>query len=269
MGEVILERVAAVRFDRWLKTGRTRPFLAVALGPEDSQVEVVVKLSGMCERGIAALISEAVAAMFGRDLGLPIPQPYLVGIDAEFAAALPDVELRRVAEGSLGWNFGSERLSPGYMSVPVGKRCPQELIPIAAEVFAFDAMIQNPDRRPENPNCLLKQGQLAIFDHELAFSVEGILNWKPPWEPESLEFMRRGPGKHLFLDQLSGKAQGLERLRKALNRLGDSRVASYEEALPVQWLSAAPGFTKAIFGYLSDLRGKVPDLFRSIQEAMR
>lgn len=45
--------------------------------------------------------------MFGRDLGLPIPRPYLVRIEPEFAATLPDAELRRLLEASLDWNFGS------------------------------------------------------------------------------------------------------------------------------------------------------------------
>ena len=31
-------------------------------------------------------------------------------------------------------------------------------------------MIQNPDRRQDKPNLLRKGDELAIFDHEMAFS---------------------------------------------------------------------------------------------------
>ena len=33
----------------------------------------------------------------------------------------------------------------------------------------FDAIIQNVDRRSENPNCLVRGDLIRIFDHELAF----------------------------------------------------------------------------------------------------
>lgn len=47
---------------------------------------------------------------------------------------------------------------------------PQNFTQVAAEVFLFDAIIVNADRRPANPNCLTSGNEIAIFDHELSFS---------------------------------------------------------------------------------------------------
>jgi hypothetical protein len=52
---------------------------------------------------------------------------------------------------------------------------PQALLPMAAEILAFDTFIANPDRTVENPNCQSNGREFAIFDHELAFRMEGIL----------------------------------------------------------------------------------------------
>ena len=46
---------------------------------------------------------------------------------------------------------------------------------MAAEILAFDTFIANPDRTVENPNCQSNGREFAIFDHELAFRMEGIL----------------------------------------------------------------------------------------------
>lgn len=47
--------------------------------------------------------------------------------------------------------------------------------PTAAGVLLFDAIIQNPDRRDENPNCLVQGNELRMIDHELAFAHRLIL----------------------------------------------------------------------------------------------
>lgn len=241
------------------------------MGVDDggNETEVAAKLLGACDRGPPALISEAVAALLGRAVGLPIPRPYLIRIEPAFSAAVPDATVRKLTEASLGWNFASEWLPPGFMPLPVGKRCPEECGPVAAEIFAFDAIIQNPDRRPENPNCLLKRGQLMIFDHELAFSGRETIGWKPPWEPDSLESMRNAPGRHLFFDQLRGRTHDLDRLGNALKSLGQDRLAAIEGSLPRDWVAAAPDFVRSVFAYLSNLLGKIPEVFMRVEEALR
>jgi len=59
--------------------------------------------------------------------------------------------------------------------------CPGVLVQTAAEVLVFDAIVQNPDRRADNPNCLVRGDEIRIIDHELAFSHGLVIGSVPPW----------------------------------------------------------------------------------------
>ena len=51
-----------------------------------------------------------------------------------------------ILNASLGLNFGSA-IQTGVMTWPVDKWVPESMWPAAVDIFAFDALIQNPDRR--------------------------------------------------------------------------------------------------------------------------
>ena len=47
--------------------------------------------------------------------------------------------------------------------------------------LVFDAVIDNADRKPSNPNCLVAGDRLHLIDDELAFPpTAGIPGWRPP-----------------------------------------------------------------------------------------
>lgn len=148
--------------------------------------------------------------------------------------------------------------------MPVGKQVPKDAIPTAAEIFAFDALIANHDRRPENPNCLFLGSNLAIFDHELAFLIAGIIGWRPPWEVGSLENWRH-PQSHLFFDQLRGRSLNFDRLTGAWLALTDARVNAYKGALPREWNSADETAVNAV-SHVVAVRN---NLTRAMQEIVR
>ena len=168
----MLDRVTAIRFDGRVQTGRTMPCRLSCETATGDEVEVVAKLSAGCDRGVGALVSEAIAAMLAADLDLPVPEPFLVRLDPEFVATIPDQTVAEIARRSNPVAFGSKSLPPGFTSWPVGKSVPKDALNIAAEVFAFDALIANADRRRENPNCLFSGTNLAILDHELALLLK-------------------------------------------------------------------------------------------------
>lgn len=260
----MLDAVTAVRFDGRVQSGKTKPCRLACETAAGDDVEVVAKLSAGCERGVAALVSEAIAATLAADLGLPVPEPYLVTVEADFATAIPDDEIVALARRSNTVWYGSKRLPSGFTTWPVGKQIPKDAIRTAAEVFAFDALIANFDRRPENPNCLFLGSNLAIFDHELAFLTEGIIGWRPPWETGSLESFRRAQS-HLFVDQLRGKALNFDRLSGAWLALSDERLRAYRAALPPEWAQADDTAVKAI-RHVTEVRN---NLARAMQEIVR
>ena len=48
------------------------------------------------------------------------------------------------------------------------------MLPVALGTFVFDAVIENPDRRPGNPNCLIAGQDIRLIDHELAFPQRSV-----------------------------------------------------------------------------------------------
>ncbi len=63
---------------------------------------------------------------------------------------------------------------------------------LACEIFAFDALIQNPDRRMDKPNILWKGEELYIIDHEKGFSfVYALPASIKPWQVNEISFLEK------------------------------------------------------------------------------
>lgn len=80
----MLRPVTAVRFDGRTKVGRTAPCRLTCAHSNGAKVEVVAKFSGGCDRTVASLVIESLTAMLGADLGLPVPEPFIVVVDDDF-----------------------------------------------------------------------------------------------------------------------------------------------------------------------------------------
>lgn len=261
----MLGHVIAVRFDGRVQSGRTVPCRLTCEAVDGAEVEVVTKLSDGCDRKVTALAMEAIAAMLGADLDLPVPEPFLVELEAEFIAGIPDATVAGIALRSNPIAFGSKYLPPGYTSWPLGKPIPKDAIATAAEIFAFDALIVNEDRRPANPNCLFNGSSLAIYDHEMAFpSTEGLIGWRPPWEIGSLESFKR---RHLFSEQLGGKAVNFDRFAGAWLVVTDERLAAYRAALPDAWNSAGQHADQAL-RYIGQVRDNIEGALQEVRRVI-
>ena len=171
----MLSHVTAVRFDRRVQSGRTVPCRLTCEAADGTEIEVVAKFSDGCDRKVTALVIEAITAMLAADLDLPVPEPFLVTLEPEFITGIPDETVATMARRSSPVAFGSKHLPPGYTSWPIGEAISKDALATAAEIFAFDVLIVNDDRRPENPNCLFSGSSLAIYDHEAAFFTKGII----------------------------------------------------------------------------------------------
>lgn len=266
----MLEQVTAVRFDRRMGSGKTWPCLLSCLrsSSEEDELEIIAKFSGGCERQVGGLVAEAIAAMLASDLDLPVPEPVLVEFDAEFVGLikLRDPALAERAGRSLPLAFGSTKLPPGFALLPRGKSVSQTLRADAAEIFAFDALIQNPDRRPENPNCLLDGRSFAIFDHELAFVTRGIIGWKPPWEVGGLDIIK-GANRHVFFADLQGKSLDFSRMMGAWQAVSDARLQEYRLALPPAWADGSE-VADEILGYVAQVRENIEPALAEIARVL-
>jgi hypothetical protein len=151
-----------LRVERVLSTfrGSTWPVLAVAAGQK-----LVVKLRGSAE-GVLPLVAELVVGALADALGLLTPERYLVELPPTIASDDPHEELRDLLGKSVGLNLGFRYLE-GFRNVTVAdaSRIEPEL---AARIVWLDALVQNPDRTPRNPNLMIKAGKIWLIDHGAA-----------------------------------------------------------------------------------------------------
>jgi hypothetical protein len=262
----MLSHVTAVRFDGRVQSGRTVPCRLTCEAADGAEVEVVAKLSDGCDRKVAALVMEAIAAMLAADLDLPVPEPFLVTLEPEFISGVPDETVAEMARRSNPVAFGSKQLPPGYTTWPVGKAIPKDALATAAEIFAFDMLIVNDDRRPVNPNCLFSGSSLAIYDHEMAFFTEGIIGWRPPWEISSLESFKQ-TRRHLFSEQLCGKAVNFDRFAGAWLAVTNERLVAYRAALPDAWNAASQHADEALL-YIGQVRDNIEAALQEVRRVI-
>ncbi len=68
--------------------------------------------------------------------------------------------------------------------------------------------------------------------------TEGVLFWRPPWQPGALS-TSEVPAPHILHSSLKGRAPGLGRLTGAWEAISDARLAGYRAALPLLWTASA------------------------------
>lgn len=227
----MLESLTATRFAKAFSTGRTQPLLLTCEDSLGEEHDIVVKLSGNKELPPGGLLFEGFASLLAAHLNLPVSQSYIINVTKEFAESVIAPEHRQVALDSVGPNFGTRFWKSGYSIWPTERRVPKNLLSLAGEVFAFDGIIQNPDRGGMKPNCAYKENKLILFDHELAFSH--FLNLAPslPWERDSLRFLN----KHLFRPSLKDKPLDLTRFEAEFRSIDRGTLEAYVDLIPSEW----------------------------------
>jgi hypothetical protein len=230
----MVARITAVQFHRFMSSGRTSPVLCGCEDDLGNRVDdYVVKLRGGLDRGEAGLVCELVASRLASHFGVAVPEPALVLIDADFAELVAAAEPQgaNLLRNSIGLNFGSRQLSD-MTGWPVDKWIPEAMWQAAVNIFAFDALIQNPDRRFSNQNLFARGSDIFIYDHELAFSfLEAILPSGTPWRLEGQPYL----AEHVFYRQLKKKPIDLDGFTLALGALPGAALDAILAEVPSEW----------------------------------
>jgi hypothetical protein len=158
----VLRTVTATRYVTPLREGGSLPGLVEA----DDDGYYVLKFRG-AGQGPKALAAEIVVGELARALGLPVPELVLIELDPELARAEPDPEIQDLIRASGGVNLGVDFL-PGALPYDASRPPSDEL---AAAVVWLDALVENVDRTPRNPNLLRWHGRLFLIDHGAALWV--------------------------------------------------------------------------------------------------
>lgn len=239
-----------------MDTGRTKPCLFFC-GNESGEIsgEYVVKLKDSVDGKETGLAFELIASLLAKLLGIPTPEPAIIEIDPVMADVIDDSELAAAIRESAGLNFGSRFMSGGYTTWPVGMGIPPNIMQLAAEIFAFDALIQNPDRRRDKPNLLWKGEEIYIIDHEIGFSFVYAIS-------PDLGFL----SEHLFYKGLKGKDLKFDRFAGALGAISDDEIEKVFSCIPPVWsndkIQKVKKHTKEILGHVDEFIDEVRRLLQ-------
>lgn len=166
-------------------------------------------------------------------MGLPTPEPAIIVLERELIDLIVDQSPARKAalNESVGLNFGTKHLI-GVSTWPIDKAIPEEHFVIACEIFAFDALIQNPDRRYDNPNLFTRGDGFFVYDHEAAFSfLHDIWPAPDPWEIDGQRYLEN----HAFYKKLKSKPIELDGFMEALRNLSDAEMTRILAEVPEEW----------------------------------
>ena len=97
-------------------------------------------------------------------------------------------------------------------------------------------------------------------------STEGIIGWQPPWVIGSLESFKQ-TRRHLFSEQLCGKAVSLDRLAGAWLAVTDERLATYRAALPDAWNAASQHAVQALM-YVGQVRDNIEAALQEVRRVI-
>lgn len=262
----MIERLTAIQFDKQAGNGRTEPGFIVGENAAGDNIELIAKLSAKCDRGVTSLAIELLCACLAGDLTLPIPQPYIVDLDAEWIDSIVDAGWAAAAIQSVPVAFGSRRTPAGFGPWVTGTAVVEPLTSTAAAVLLFDAVTDNPDRRAINPNCLQRGDDIRIIDHELCFGPL-LIGWQPPWRVGALQHMATS-GVHIFREALRGKDVDWVPITESWKRLSDDLIADYEAIIPVEWSAALPILHDA-FRKIRNARDHIDECAIEVQRVLK
>lgn len=263
--------VTATTFIQPMKSGRNRPLLFGCEDASGKQIEAVVKLRGS-ELSAQMQMVELLTAQLADTLGIDVPQPAVVELPAGFEAVVANEEPAAAIRSSPGLNFGSVHLGSGFTTWPPGRAPHGHQRDQAAAIFAFDTLIQNPDRRAQNPNLWARSDRLGVYDHEQAFSFLAlpiIGGAAKPWNPAdqsgtSFRFLEN----HIFYPSLRGTVFDLAPFVDRLEALGDDDLDGYVAAVPAEWREGN-SLAEEITAYLREARQERTRLSGFIKHLLR
>jgi hypothetical protein len=252
-------RLEAAQYLETQITGLSKP-AQLRWGAAGEEIDVITKFKSSVRNREVSLSAEMICSRIARDLGLFTPTAYAVHISREFAesvAGFPGDLMRR----SIGLNFGSEFLAD-YSVLEPNAPLPEALYNQAAQIFAFDVLIQNYDRQTSNPNLLFNSERLVLIDHESAFSP--VLSMQE-FGLDRLHY--EVFYQHVLFPTLSKDATDYAPLTAKLEKLTKNKISAYIDALPDEWKQDGEAHRK-IADYLNWMVAERKELCARIVELL-
>jgi hypothetical protein len=207
------------------------------------------------------LFSEYYGNQLARELGIGTPEPALVNISQELIDAL------RVSLSNYGINpqpgigVGCQYFRGGFTSPQVSIDLTIEERAQAAAIYAFDLMVQNPDRRSDKPNCAFLGKDLVAFDFEMCFSfLLAILQRGEPWEVS-----KHGLGpNHFFYPNLKKHSADWDPFISMCSKLDAASLDQLFSEVPDSWQEWARKVREHVLDVIMYLNDFKMELQRSL-----
>ena len=260
----MLLRLTATQFVRVTTSGRTKPIVCgcsdIAGNPAG---EFIVKLLGRPKTGNYGALFELVASRLAQYFDILVPEAAAIEITPDFAEIVADVQPQLAAplQAGVGLNFGSRIINPTTTWL-VGRTIPEAMMASAVKIFAFDALIQNPDRRADNPNLFTQGDNIYVYDHELSFSFLLALAASPqPWNLEDHNYLQH----HVFYGRLKSRELDLTDFRDRLNSLTEIVLTRIKAEIPKEWIH---GNWDRIEAHLNELRPHADEFVEQVRRRL-
>lgn len=215
--------------------GRTRPMVVACSRedhPEESECLFLVKALGcspdVYEQGLfSEIFGNCLAAFFG----IHTAPPALILFDDVFIRAHAPLLAKAQISLKPGIGAGAQYLTPIQPFFPERPLQSEKHIAQAASLFAYDMLVQNPDRRPDKPNCGWYNGNLLAFDFEMAFSFLHVLgSFSDPWNVDD-----KLAQAHVLRPTLRFKVRLFGPFRECLEGLSDGVMEDCVRSMPGAW----------------------------------
>ena len=253
----MLKSWVARRLER-VMSGRTRPLVVfctpsepTATEPDDDAAQsFLVKATGLPEVTPASLFNEAIGNLLARRVGLEPPEPCLTILTEQFVRAVE----RQLANYGLHVDAGvavGTKFIRGLANFVSGAAPSAEELDQMTLLYAYDMLVQNPDRRLNNPNCGVLDGKLVPFDFEMCFSFVMALG-----NPDPCLVSTHGlSAQHCCHGALRSRKGSVswKPFLDSLQSLTDDDLQRIVSAVPPEWQKSAD----RVRAHVSAVRGKL------------
>ncbi len=260
-------RLTAVRFVKELSSGATRPCVFECEDQAGTRVgEFVVKFGSPRLMGDSnGPYFECLGAQMADFFQIPVPEPAVVELTPELGEAIPvwEQSVRERVRSNSGTRFACAYLGAGLQVWALNQPIPEPLIPAACDILAFDAVIDNADRRSDRPNLLWGEGKIWVIDHELAFGFTRLIGGpNAGWNLGGLSFLL----DHPLYSGLRGQVLNFERFRDRLEAFDGTAVTRILGSIPSDFPT---NFGDQILRRLSGMRESGDQLETSLRMVLR
>jgi hypothetical protein len=269
-----IPRYIAMQFRRPMERGLNRPFLVLGSeegNPDSAKAPLVVKSNSGFGHRSEIVIRELFALLLARKVGILVPEPVLVRFPDGFEyGAAEHPEFADLIRQSPGWNLATVHLGNSWK--PWSNTTPPKSIlrEDLETAFCFDAMVQNTDRRAENPNLLWKGKQLALIDFDKAFGyIRTFEAEAQPWRKALIQQNLAGHCLHRHLVPLGdGELRGKSLWEAFVGWRVDTGADTISGEIGTGL--ADPGLDLPLFeSYLIKLEAHTQDFFQYLTELSR